>query len=359
MKVEFKTDILVDLVNKAYKGVGNNKLIPITSLIGLQFAEDGFYVRSYDGLNEVVIKDSSIKRDYDLNHEEVVVNANILKALLDKITTDKIYLELDTNRLIITGNGEYILDIVYDEDIPLTMKRLPFDDFNCETYTIKKNDLLVAITSNEASVDLNNQIVCETGALFSKKLITTDEILATLTNVELVKDKKFLFSYSTLHLVDIFNKDELIFKVNGNSFKLTDGVNYIVGNFVQGVDEYPEESLLSLFGDDLSCVGVKTQELVNALNRLSIFVKAFDRDDLNLILEKNTLTLKTNLSNAVETLKVTGDAPDYKEFNVSLTKFLSQLSHIEDEEILLRYNSGAFIRFDTTNSIYLIAEVEK
>ncbi len=359
MRVEFKTNNLVDLVSKAYKGVGNNKLIPITSLIGLQFSSDGFYVRSYDGLNEVVIKDASIKRDYELQYEEVVVNANILKSLLDKITTENIYLELTPNKLIITGNGEYFLDIVYDENVPLTMKRLDFNDYGSETYNIKKSDLLVAVTNNEASVDLNNQIICETGALFSKKLITTDEILATLTDVELVKDKKFLFSYSTLHLVDIFNKDELIFKVNGNTFKLTDGINYIVGNFVQGLDEYPEESLLGLVGEDVSCVGIKTQELIDSLNRLSIFVKAFDKDDLNMILEKNTLTLKTNLSNAVEVLKVCGEPVEYKEFNVSLTKFLGQLSHIVEEEILLRYNSETFIRFDTANSIYLIAEVEK
>ena len=56
-----KTNVLKEMMGKAIKGVTNNKLLPLTSLIGI-FCDDkkGLMLRTFDGYNSLVVSNGDI-----------------------------------------------------------------------------------------------------------------------------------------------------------------------------------------------------------------------------------------------------------------------------------------------------------
>ena len=71
MKLKVKTAVLQSMVAKAIKGAGNNKLIPITSLMSFRVVGKELHIITTDGTNYLVIK-SPITDETDF--EEVVKN---------------------------------------------------------------------------------------------------------------------------------------------------------------------------------------------------------------------------------------------------------------------------------------------
>ena len=99
MKIEITIEKIKALTTKAYKGVSNNRLAPITSLMGLEFSPEGLTIRTFDGENHVVVRDASIKTEEPAN---ITMNADMFKNLIDKLTTK----ESDLLKLLCTKMNE-------------------------------------------------------------------------------------------------------------------------------------------------------------------------------------------------------------------------------------------------------------
>lgn len=358
MKIEVSLEKIKGLVTKAYKGVSNNRLAPITSLLGLEFSPDGLTIRTFDGENHVVVRDAEVKTAEPSN---ITIDANVFKNLMDKVTTKEVSLEIKDRYLEVNANGTYKIEIVYDDNQVLVMKNVDHDLDDAESFTIDRKVLEAALDYNEVSAAKTTEVLFETGAFVGAKIITTDEVLATVTHKELVKGKEYLFKYSSLHLISVFNKDELTFKVRGKDFYLTDGVNAVRGVFLDGVEEYPKSELLDLVlgGDQQLFVVAKTAELVNILDRLSIFVTPYDNDKVDFEFNEDGLCIRSNQSKAVENILVDCETPiQPQKLALSLTPLKLQLNTIKDEEVKLYYGSEASLRIGTKEADYLIATTQ-
>jgi len=359
MKIEITIEKIKALATKAYKGVSNNRLAPITSLMGLEFSPEGLTIRTFDGENHVVVRDASIKTEEPAN---ITMNADMFKNLIDKLTTKTVSLEIKDKYLEVVGNGTYKMEIVYDDNQVLVMKNIDKDLAKEGTVknTIDRKILQAALDYNEVSAAKTVEVLFETGAYMGDEIITTDEVLATVTHQSLVKGSKFLFKYSTLHLISVFEKDELDFLVNGKDFLITDGINAVRGTFLDGVEEYPSNEVLAWVtgNPDAKFVTVNTKDVVEALDRLSIFVTPYDNDRVDFEFRGKTLSIKSNQSKAVEVINVEAAQEANDVLALSLTPLKLQLATIKKEKINLYYSEAQSLRIGVDGIDYLIATVD-
>ena len=112
MKLTIKTVKLKEMVAKAVKGVGNNKLIPLTSLMAIELKDATLTLITTDATNYLYIsEDKVVGEDF-----YVVVDANVFSKLISKMTCEDVTLEIksDIIALQVKGNGTYKIELPLD-----------------------------------------------------------------------------------------------------------------------------------------------------------------------------------------------------------------------------------------------------
>ena len=82
MKFTIGTELMKDVVARAIKGAGNNKLIPITSMMCIQLKDGELTVITTDATNYLYIKEQHVAGD----DFYVVVDENQFAKLVSKMT---------------------------------------------------------------------------------------------------------------------------------------------------------------------------------------------------------------------------------------------------------------------------------
>lgn len=344
-------------MSKVYRGVGNNKLLPLTSMMCLELEDGVLTLRTYDGENFVIVQD---KEDVVAVDEKfyAVVNADVINKLISKITKEFVeFTVANDGTLLISGNGNYRIEVIYDNGMMLKYPDA-IADFNKmaqESYTINKEVLAKSVKINESSAAKTREIVAHTGAYFGKEIITTDSVLACIVNSNLVKGKNLLFSYSSLHLYDLFENEKLELKVAGNNFMISCNMVTVVGKFLDGIEDYPATQVLSLIDGEMDSVEINVTELKEVLDRLDIFVGEYDNNGIKINFAENLLTLTSLSNNATEIIKL--KQPSTKPFtaSVALEPLKIQLASITDQNVWLDYGTDTMVRLRSTGATYILA----
>ena len=120
MKLTLKTEKLKEMVSRAVKGVGNNKLIPITSLMAIEVKDNVLTLITTDATNYLyIIEDKVIGDDF-----YAVVDANVFAKLISKMTCESVTLEITSGvyTLVVKGNGDYKMYVSDDKELDYAMK---------------------------------------------------------------------------------------------------------------------------------------------------------------------------------------------------------------------------------------------
>ena len=91
MKFTIQTELMKDVVARAIKGAGNNKLIPITSMMCIELKNGDLTVITTDATNYLYIKEQHVAGD----DFYVVVDANQFAKLVSKMTCENITMTVD------------------------------------------------------------------------------------------------------------------------------------------------------------------------------------------------------------------------------------------------------------------------
>ena len=97
MKV--KTEQLKELVNKSINGASNNKLIPITQLMGIRRSGGSLILTTTDATNYLYIDADSIFDDPSDSDIQVTVFAEQFAKLISKMTSEYIELNIKNDTL--------------------------------------------------------------------------------------------------------------------------------------------------------------------------------------------------------------------------------------------------------------------
>lgn len=361
--MKIKTELLKELLAKAIKGASNNKMIPITSLIGISVAANTIKLTTTDGSNILEVK-SQI--DYDVLSNPpfyTVVNADTFAKLVGKTTKEYIELENESNCLVVKGNGTYKLEIPINEDGEI-IKFPAYDKLSeVEAITLSIESLKNTIQSAKSSKAQTMEIPMLTGYYLGQTSIATDRQMVCYIENNLLNES-ILISSEMAELINLLEGDNVSLTIK-NTIKnnelikellfVTNNIT-IYGKQLEGVDDYPIEPLKNLVNINYeSFVKVDKNELLNVLDRMSLFVTDYDKNGVFLNFKKEGLEVTSQKSNATEIIEIKNTIETEFTCLVDIEMLKAQLQSLKTDIAEIYYGQKTSIQLKEGNTTLILS----
>ena len=360
--MKIKTEVLQKMVAKAIQGSSNNRMIPISSLIGIELKDKTLILRTTDGSNQLKISQEieliASDEKFDLDFY-TIVDTEIFSKLVGKTTKGEITLENKENYLLFTGNGDYKLDIAINEEGE--MVRFPdVKNIEKEAEEIDVKALKEALEISKSSVAKTMEVPCLTGYyIATDKVISTDRQLVCDFKKELVKEP-LLISSEMAELLKLIDEEKVnLLKEDNNLIFYTDTIT-ISGKELEGKEIYPVQAIDNLTKLEYSnSITVNRQELLNVIDRMSLFVSDYDKNGVHLAFTKEALLVKSQKSNAQELLDA--ECTSEEEYNVlvDIEMFKNQLESLQEENVTIYFGQDKSIELKEKDIILVLSLLEK
>lgn len=262
-----------------------NNLLEITNYYELLLNEDGLTITGTDGTNYISIYSEEGAQD---DEQHIIVKADQFSRLVNKTTSENIDLKVMSDYLQVKGNGTYKCEIYADEDYP------DYDIEPDKSFRVNLNQLKHGIVAGKNA----KSNTASDGVLYSylvrdNKIIAADSIKISYTPIEGL-DIETLIPPSLANLINALDGDVVTVSVDDTmSSILFEGSNVTVyGSLAEGVDEYPDVSFMFEDAYPFKCI-LDTQSTLQALDRLRLFVGAYDSGAIDMTFTDGALILST------------------------------------------------------------------
>lgn len=351
MKLTINTLHLQRLLNRVGKCATNNKMLPLTCMTCIKAKDGTTQLITTSGSDYCIAVDTDGYKDEEFY---AVVDNDVFYKLVAKTSTDFIHLELSNHHIIFTGNGKYTLDLPTDENGELI--KFPEPDYK-DTEVVAKltsNDLAIINKANRANLADLMAEPCYSYYYLGDKVLTSDRSVICATNIE-VTDKPILISNIAMSILDTDieiatnDKQEVVF-IGENYKVLTKSSEYI--------DDYNSDAIMNLVNTPLDYkFNVDKEELLTVLDRLGLFINAFDKNCLSVSIKGDKLTFSNVKANSSESIPIRNNH-DFS-FNIDITLLSKQVGIMNKNVFEFQYGSDMFIKLVTdevTEIIPLLVE---
>lgn len=350
-----KTDVLKELVIKAGKGIGNNKLIPITSLMGIKADGEWITITTTDGTNYLYIKEKLDSEEFN-----VTIDADKFSKLVSKLTCENVTLTLKDKSLEVVGNGTYNIELPLDEsgeliDYPNPLET--FDEADSEKTVLDLSTIQLILNSVKPSLAETTSVPCYTGYYFGENVIATDSFkIASL-------DRK-LFSTPTLlsrefvDLLSILDTEPIRVLLKNNVIVVKSYNCDIYGRVMNGIEDFQIDAISKLLESDFDNVcKVSKQELLQVLDRLSLFVNMYDKNAITLNWTPLGLEISSKTQSGIETLNYLDDNETFTPFEclVNISLLQAQVKAQSGDEVEIYYGKSNCIKLKDIDTTYIVA----
>ena len=341
MSFKISTVKLQDMVVRSMRGVGNNKLLPITSLMNISISEGKLVLITTDGVNYMYIKEP-VEVDEDFY---VTVEADKFSKLISKMTCEDIVLELKDTYLQVRGNGVYKIDLPLDFTVnypdPMnnknTLESIAFLDLS----TVK--DILFYI---KPSLATTMEIPCYTGYYMHDSVIATDTNKIACLDTEVFEQPK-LVSAEMMDMLSVMTDDTIEVFSNDESIAFVTEHCCVYGDLMAYINDFQIDAINKLLENKFnSRCEVARNALLQCLDRLSIFVGAYDSNLIHMNFEEDCITIFSKSADAYESVPYL-NSEDVETFDCYIDIQMLQ-SQVKSQE-----NDSVDIRFGERNSIML------
>lgn len=352
----FNTERFKELVSYAIRGAGFNKLLELSSYMGIKVDNGTLYLNTTDGTNYMRVSDACVADNLD-----VTVNADLFAKLISRINTDTVDIEVVDNVLVVKSNGTYKLEIVPDEN----GAALSFPDkFPAvqELIDVLSASEVVTITSTIKASLSNNAGSVYSSYYFGDVVASTDKSMASILS-EHAFDEPYLINKEFVDLISIGNKDVSISKAEGMlvaDTQLSEKCSISVCTKIQpNVLEYNIDGITKFANLEVtSFCRIRKAEILDVLDRLSLFVSRFDDGAITLCFTPSYVEVSSMASNCVERIDVLEckDAKDLQ-IKINIDRLRNQLKSYNSDTVDLYYGNEICIKLvdgDITQIIALI-----
>ena len=356
MKLTINTEKLKDMVSKVIKGAGNDKLIPITQLMGIKQHGTEIVLTTTDATNYLYVSgEVESKSDFS-----VTVFAEQFSKLVSKLTSTDVSLEVKDNVLEVVGNGKYSIELPLNEegnliDYPDPIASVPKAK---DKGTVKKTDIKTIIDTVKPSLATDKSNPEIMNYFVGKSVLATDSYKIANFDVGLFKSE-YLISPELMDLLDIADTDSITYILINDSVVFTAGDIKIFGKLMQG--DYPVDLLEKLLAEKFpSICKISKQDFLNLLDRISIFVSKYDEKAIRLYFEKDGITVSNKNRSSNEKIEYK-DSKKHKDFDCVIdVEFLTtQIKAYASDVIELHYGRENSIKLVDGSITQIIALNEK
>lgn len=356
MKLIVKTEILKNMVAKAKKGIGNNKLSPLSELMCISFDNDTLNLTVSTGNEIMRVKHKAVDDDivFESSEFNVVIKTDIFPTLISKTTSKTVELEYAENCLTVTGNGVYKIDIPTD-----TETKTAYDDKNnCNNDKVFIENAYATIAADKIR-DVIRCLSCSLSTDFSTPCYTNyyvkdNGVIATdafqlskyITDLQI---GEYLFSPTLFNLLAVTDCDDLNVYNDGDNFVFIADDVVVYSKEMPYKESYNIDTLNKLLNSVFANkLNISKTELLNALDRLSSFTNKFEKTSyiFTAIPDNNKLVISNSLKNASEYINsVTFNITDntISAFALDIERLKSIIKTLASDNVSICFGGNSFI----------------
>ncbi len=355
MKLTIKTIQLQDMMARSVKGVGNNKLIPLTSLMAIELKDNVLTLITTDATNYLYIRKDKVEGE----NFYVVVEVDTFSKLVSKTTSENITLELKENMLEVKGNGTYSIELPLDEDgqaikYPDPCKAAALSQLPNE---IHRSTIQVILDSIKPSLATTLEVPCYTGYYAADSVIATDSSKIADMAVNLFGDQKYLISSELMDLLGVMTEERIIVSTDGDKIQFTTPDCIVFGHVMEGIEDFAIDTIKQFIDMEFSSMcAVPKSTLLQLLDRLSLFVGPFDENAVILTFTKQGIQVSSKASSGVEIIPYSV-SENFKDFicMLDIQMFMTIVKAQSSDMIELWYGEDSAIKLVDGNVTQVLA----
>lgn len=304
MSFTINTKTLQSMINKVIRGASNNKLLPITSYIDINFEDGTLSLTTTDMTNYITVKKNELNGD----NFTVVISADKFSKLVAKTTTENITLELTDNSLIFKGNGTYNIDIPLNEEgNPIKYPMYNFTTIGDSTI-IKSTSIKSILNYNKGCLSTDVTIGGLINYYCDSDYVITSDAANIAINECSITNEPILISSQLMNLLGLFNDEDITFSKNADKLLFSTPNMIVYGVVADGLSDYPNEAIIGyLDANFLASCEVSKTVLLNVLDRMSLFVDDFNQCNLNFNFTDKGIKISNKSNTAMEIVPYIGE----------------------------------------------------
>lgn len=366
--MKINTNKLKEKLDILSKAVGNNKLIPITSMIGIKTAKtesNKILLHTTDATNYLTaMLDVENIEGLEL---DVTITFDTFYKLITKTTTDLIVVTDKDKYLEVSANGTYKFDKLLTEEgnyYSFKSKSLNRNDNNVEEFTINKVDVEKIKKVNTPSLATTLELPALTGYYVGNKVVSSDSFVMTQLNKEIVTTP-IILSSKVIDIASALEKETLKLNIAGNDIAISTDEYLLVSSVVDTVNNYPINDIDALMNNSefKGTAKISIKSLLDTIDRLSLFVTTYDNQAINLSFTGNKLVITSKSTNGVEMidLEETNEMLSGTDINcsVNIEYMKKELSSIDEDKVEVCYGNENFVTFKTAEVTKYICTLEE
>jgi len=359
MKIKLKTEKLQELVSKAIKGCSNEPSKPeMVTYISIVLKDHRLTLTTTDAVSYLYLTEDKVDgEDFD-----VVVRAETFAKLIAKMTSEDTSLELAGKYLNVIGNGEYKIELPLDEEGELIKFPDPLDKIDIKTveanYTIQLSTIRQLLTVNRPALPTDDS-TCYAGYYAGESVVTTDSFKICGTAIKLF-DEPVLIRPEMMDLLDVMTSEDIKVYIDGDTIIFATPDCVVYGKTLEGIEEYKIDAISGLLNLDFpSECSVSKDEILQALDRLALFVDKYDKNSIYMTFTKDGILMSSKKSSGAEVVPYKS-SKDFNEFTCCINILMLQTqikAHVLDE-ITIQYGLDNSIKIVDGNVTQIIAFTE-
>lgn len=358
MKLTLKTEKLKEMVSRAVKGVGNNKLIPLTSLMAIEVKDNKLTLITTDATNYLYITEDKVVAD----DFYIVVDATTFSKLVSKMTCENITLEVKTGVLNVKGNGNYKIELPLDENGEPIKYPDPVDrlDLSSATQkTINRTTVQVILETIKPALAVTLENPCYTGYYIGDSVVATDTYKIASMDVNLLGANK-LVSPEFMDLLAVMTNEKITVMYTDTDIVCSTPDCTVYGKFMDGIEDYAIDAIMDLVNTEIdSFCSVPKNALLQLLDRLSLFVGPYDKNAIHLTFTQNGLQVSSKATNGIEIIDYIA-SDNFKDFTcaIDIQMLTQEVKAISNDVIELYYGEDNAIKMTDGNITIIVALLE-
>jgi len=360
MKLTMKTEKLKEMVSKAIKGVGNNKLIPLTSLMAIEVKDNKFTLITTDATNYLyVVEDKVVADDF-----YVVVDANVFSKLISKMTSENVTLEVASGVWVLNvkGNGAYKIELPLDEDGEPIKYPDPLTKADLHTWTqktINRSTVQVILDTIKPALAVTLENPCYTGYYVGDHVVATDTYKIASMDVPLFTNPR-LVSAEFMDLLAVITDEKITVYMTDTDIVCSTPDCIVYGKFMEGLDDYAIEAIMGLVDSKFdSFCSVSKNAILQLLDRLSLFVGTYDKNAIHLTFTQNGLQVSSKAASGVEIINYVSST-NFRDFTcaIDIQMLMQEIKAIQNDVIEIYYGGDNAIKLVDGNIKIVVALLE-
>lgn len=336
--ITLNTIIFKDMVTRAKKAASNSIMSPLSQMMAIALKDNKLTLITTDATNYMYVMCDKIEgEDF-----YVTVMAETFAQLIGKMTSDKITLELTDATLKVIGNGEYTLELPMEEDGEIvkfpdprnSVELTPLDD-------IKLTTVEAIVDSAKASLAVTLEEPCFVNYYCGQKVVATDSLKICSMDISLWEEPR-LIPGEVFDLVTLMTEENIKVSAADDIIMFSTPDVVVYAHTADGLEDYPADAIDTLVQKEFpSTCKIKKSDLLQLLDRLSLFVTKNDKGVIYLTFTNDGLQVKSKQANSVETIPYI-ESDNFIDFAcaVDIGMLQSQAKSFSTDAIVLAYGNN-------------------